>query len=42
MIFLRVLAVCIFIVSVSAQANVDEGQSAYEAGDYLSPFNFFS
>ena len=41
MIFLRVLAVFTLMIVFSAQANVDEGQRAYEAEDYLSAFESF-
>ena len=41
MIFLRVLAVFTLIIAFSAQANVDEGQRAYEVEDYLSAFSLF-
>ena len=41
MIFLRVLAVFTLMIAFSAQANLDEGQRAYEAEDYLSAFGLF-
>jgi hypothetical protein len=40
MIFLRVLAVFALIIAFSAQANLNEGQRAYEAEDYPIRFWF--